>query len=107
MPMTAIAEAILRVEYKLDLLLKHLKVSTKPMHFADYCSVCKRTVDYQIDIAKGIVVRKCDCSTGKQPPLIPLVPGPVPQGVSNAHQPFPQPDVEPERDEAGNKRKAR
>lgn len=70
-----IAEGILRIEHKLDLLLKHLKVPVQQMHFiGQACPVCGHLIDYQVDLFKSVVYRRCGCSTGKQPPAQPLIP---------------------------------
>lgn len=65
-----LAEALARVEFKLDLLLRHLKVNTNQMMQigAHTCPVCSMVVTYQVDLAKSVVVRKCACGTGKIPP---------------------------------------
>lgn len=68
-----VAEAILRLEHKIDALMKHFKIITQPMHFiGNTCPVCNKPIDYQIDTMKSVVVRKCDCKTGKIPSSIPL-----------------------------------
>lgn len=75
MALGIIAEAVLRVEHKLDLLLKFLKVPAQQMHFPGQpCAVCGQAVEYQIDLMKSVVYRRCGCSTGKQPPAQPLIP---------------------------------
>ena len=82
MPMSEIAESLARIEHKLDLVLKHIGVSgAPPMHFqGQYCPACMMPVDYVIDMMKNIVVRRCGCTTGKQPSAVPLTPL-SPQGV--------------------------
>lgn len=62
-----LAEALARVEFKLDLILKHLKITaTMPMSYqGQSCPVCNFPVEYQVDIGKQVVVRKCQCATGK------------------------------------------
>lgn len=79
MPLGIIAEAIARVEHKIDIVIRILRsldsTPYPPMQFAGHlCPLCSKTVEYQIDIQKNVVVRKCGCSTGKQPMLIPLMP---------------------------------
>lgn len=75
MGLSLIAEALARIEHKIDLLLTHFKVQTKPMHFfGNACPVCKIPIDYVIDIQKNMVMRKCSCSTGKSPSIAPLSP---------------------------------
>jgi hypothetical protein len=75
-----LAEALARIEHKVDALMKHLNVVSSPMHFqGNACPACGVFVDYQIDVVKGVVVRKCNCKTGKVPPAVPLVPMQQPQ----------------------------
>ena len=70
-----LAEAILRSEHKLDALLKHFKIQTQPMHFiGQVCPVCHHNIDYLIDIQHQVVIRRCNCKTGKVPSTIPLTP---------------------------------
>jgi len=79
---SVIAEALARVEYKLDLAINGLKILTegknftcKPMEFTGHaCPVCLHPVSYEVDIPKCVVVRRCECKTGKLPPTIPLTP---------------------------------
>ena len=68
MPARALAEGLVRLEHKVDALLRHLQVPTKPLHFiGEVCPVCSKPIEYQIDILMNVVVRKCGCSTGKIP----------------------------------------
>jgi len=62
-----LAEALARVEFKVDLLMKHLQVKTPlPMAFGGHtCPACNTPVEYQIDVMKQVVTRKCACTTGK------------------------------------------
>jgi hypothetical protein len=62
-----LAEALARVEFKLDLIMKHLKITAPvPMSYqGQSCPVCNFPVEYQVDISKQVVVRKCQCGTGK------------------------------------------
>ncbi len=71
-----LAEALARIEFKLDLLLKAAELlPPMPMHFQGHtCPVCGLPVDHQIDLVKNVVVRRCGCKTGKQPALTPLFP---------------------------------
>lgn len=63
-------ETLLRVEHKLDLLLKRLPAEDgddllkvgSPTHC---CPLCTQPVSYNVDINDSVVVRKCGCSTGK------------------------------------------
>lgn len=78
MALGIIAEALARIEYKLDLIIEKLMMGTRtitPMHFIGHsCPVCGKRVDYQIDVSKNVVIRHCGCSTGKLPMTIPLTP---------------------------------
>lgn len=90
-----IAEAIARLEHKIDALLRHNNVRVDPMQFTGVpCPVCKMNIDYVIDLEHQVVTRRCDCKTGKIPPTTPLFPVP---GVSNG-RPFssPTPTLNPE-----------
>lgn len=69
-----IMEALARIEHKTDLALGlaaanagvdgRLKKVGDPGHV---CPVCRKSPEYQIDINDSVVVRKCDCGTGKIP----------------------------------------
>ncbi len=85
MALAIIAEALARIEHKVDLVLQRLGfLDNKPFQQLQFegmsCPVCSQPVAYQIDVMHGVVARKCGCTTGKLPPLIPLVPIP---GVAN------------------------
>lgn len=69
-----IMEALARVEHKLDALMRHLKIPMPaPMHFVgSMCPACGALIDYQVDINHGVVVRKCNCKTGKFPTKLDL-----------------------------------
>ena len=86
MSLAVLAEALARVEYKLDSIIKALNLPVMPMQsvMSSVCPVCSRTVTYQMDIVNGVVVRKCDCSTGKLPPTLSLLPNIIP-GVTNGY----------------------
>lgn len=89
MSLGILAEAVLRIEHKIDLVLGRLGFldasPNKMMHFiGNMCPVCCQAVDYQIDITHNVVVRKCGCKTGKQPSTIPLTPV---TGVQNGNTP--------------------
>lgn len=93
MALGILAEAILRIEHKVDLILTRLgflDATPHPqLHFVGtVCPVCKQTIDYQVDITHNVVVRKCGCKTGKQPSIIPLIPVP---GAQNVNTPLPSP----------------
>lgn len=95
-----LAEALARIEHKLDLVLKTLKYpeSTElkmPMQFSGHqCPVCMMPVNYQIDIMKNVVVRRCDCTTGKVPPSSPLFPVTPSPGAVNGN-PSSNPTTDP------------
>lgn len=71
-----VAEAVLRIEHKLDAILRHLKIPMPaPMHFAgSLCPACGQMIDYQVDFQHQVAVRRCGCKTGKVPSAIPLFP---------------------------------
>lgn len=70
-----ITEALARIEYKIDLVLKHLKIPVtlmQPMHFVGVqCPACQMMIQYTVDPVHGVVTRQCNCKTGKVavPPL--------------------------------------
>lgn len=67
----SLIETLLRIEHKLDLLLKQPGV-TKLASMADplhICPVCKQQVDYNINMMEKTVSRKCGCSSGKIAPI--------------------------------------
>lgn len=73
-----LAEALLRIEHKLDVIMRGIGISEgvhPQLHFVgQVCPVCKQQIEYQVDIANQVVKRRCGCTSGKQPPLIPLIP---------------------------------
>lgn len=75
MPFALIAEAVLRIEHKLDALLRFTCAPVMPMHFVGQaCPACQMPVDYTVDIKAGVVVRRCECKTGKVAATLPLMP---------------------------------
>ena len=69
-----LAEALSRLEHKVDLLMHliagnfsgaHLQLGD-PNHI---CPVCQSQVTYRIDIANKVAIRSCKCSTGLQAPI--------------------------------------
>src|SRR5690606_3677501 len=71
-----VMEAMARIEHKLDALMRWTGVPMPPpMHFGGtMCPACGNLIDYQVDFQHGVVVRRCDCKTGKVPSTIPLLP---------------------------------
>jgi hypothetical protein len=94
MALAIIAEAVLRIEHKLDAILRHLLVPMPlPMHFSgSMCPACGQLVDYQIDFKNQVVVRRCGCKTGKIPSAIPMLPVPEEHHVSGREDPITQDD---------------
>lgn len=89
MALGILAEAVLRIEHKLDIIMKRLGfLDATPfpqLHFVgNTCPVCCQVIEYQIDITHNVAVRKCGCKTGKQPSIIPLTPV---TGVQNGNTP--------------------
>ena len=75
MPTRVLAEALVRVEHKVDAIMRHLQVKSKPMHFiGEQCPVCSKPIEYQVDIFMNVVVRRCGCNSGKIPSGIQLLP---------------------------------
>ena len=87
MAFNILAEALARIEHKLDQLLRVLVYKNgtpQKMGFSTGpCPICGVPVTYQIDIGQNVVVRVCGCRTGLFSSTIPLQP--VEQkGVTNA-----------------------
>ena len=70
-----LAEALARVEHKLDLLLEsqagqdpllELRSVGDPNHL---CPICTKPVTYYVDIMSKLLTRTCGCSTGMSAPL--------------------------------------
>lgn len=81
MALSIIAEALARVEHKLDLILTKIAfLDQTPLQqvgsWGNSCPVCKEVVEFKMDLLNGVVVRKCGCKTGILAPLIPLIPPP-------------------------------
>lgn len=75
MALSLLAEALLRIEHKLDAILHAFEIVAKPMGFiGTACPVCKQPVQYQMDIVHNVVKRRCGCATGMIPSTIPLIP---------------------------------
>ncbi len=80
MSLGILAEALARIEHKVDLALASLSFLNSGTPYPKLgfigtpCPVCMQVVDYQIDINNQVVIRRCGCKTGKFPPLIPIYP---------------------------------
>jgi hypothetical protein len=65
-----LAEALARIEHKLDRLLdRQLVQPIEQLGARVACPVCKQKVDYQVDQINKVIVRKCGCKTGLQAPM--------------------------------------
>jgi hypothetical protein len=68
--LSVIAEAVLRVEHKLDVLLQ-IRLndwkSAYPMANGTVCPICTTEVQYQMNISANVVTRKCGCGTKLSP----------------------------------------
>lgn len=87
MSLAVLAEALARVEHKLDLALTRLafldSTPYQPVNTVGFpCPVCNQVIDYTMDIHNGVVIRRCGCKSGKLPPHIPLFPLP---GANNGN----------------------
>lgn len=75
-----IAEALIRIEHKIDAFIRQNSTPVQKMEFTGgICPVCKRWIEFQIDPAHYVVKRVCGCSSGK----IPLVIEPPPNEREN------------------------
>lgn len=107
MGLSIIAEALARIEHKLDSMLRHNQVPVYPMHFSgNLCAGCQKVIDYQIDVQHQVVVRKCDCKTGKVPSAIPLLPVAPTPGAKNGYPTSSEQQL-PDGAEESSRRKAR
>lgn len=72
-----LAEALARIEHKVDVLLhwnfspQHYSLLAIPQlkDFSHSCPICCQTVQYLVDPGAEILIRKCGCATGKQAPI--------------------------------------
>lgn len=67
-----IAEAVLRVEHKVDVLLQIRLYDWKsayPMGQGTMCPVCLSEIKYQMNLSANVVTRKCGCGTKLSPML--------------------------------------
>jgi hypothetical protein len=74
MALGIIAEALARIEHKLDLLLQNIKYQHVPVltgvgDKSHTCPLCKQQVKYVVDVIKKVLTRQCGCKTGLQPPI--------------------------------------
>ena len=69
------AEALARIEHKLDLLLEAAaqRNPSFPIRYvgqADHiCPLCQTSVSYHIDMGSQTLARSCNCKTGLQAPV--------------------------------------
>lgn len=78
-----LAEALARLEHKVDLILEFLATTVGPgtqgfllTQVGDQkhvCPVCTQQVQYMVDIIKKVVIRKCGCATGMIAPFDPTL----------------------------------
>jgi len=107
MGLSILAEALARIEHKLDALCRSTNTPVYPMHFSgNSCPSCNQNIDYQIDVQHQVVIRRCGCSTGKVPSAIPLLPITSPTGAPNGY-PTADEDQRTDRAEESPRRKAR
>lgn len=75
MALSILAEALARIEHKLDLILRAWPAANVvPMSFLATCPVCKKLVEYQIDLNSNVVRRCCGCSSNILPSVVPMYP---------------------------------
>lgn len=74
------AESLARIEHKLDIVLDILGVTRPDVRrlvptivgvgdSSHKCGLCLKQVEYFVDTIDSVVVRKCDCKTGKLAPV--------------------------------------
>lgn len=74
-PDSVLAEALARIEHKLDFVLIYIGRLMGPNFVSALgdmshpCPVCKQQVKYVIDQIHQVLVRKCGCKTGKLAPI--------------------------------------
>jgi hypothetical protein len=66
-----LAEALARIEHKVDLILEASRILVGITQLGEkmQCPVCKQVVLYQVDQLAKVVLRKCGCKTGLHAPL--------------------------------------
>lgn len=107
-----IAEAVIRIEHKLDVVIRALqflnpKEQIPQVHFVGTtCPVCNQIIDYQVDLTNNVAVRRCGCKSGKVPSSIPLFPV---TGAPNGNPTAPETGTDPAADgrQEGRRRKSR
>lgn len=97
-----LAEALCRLEYKMDYLFRavsSLAPTEKVLPMVspgDTCPFCSKIVEYQVNVNKNVVSRKCGCKTGKIVPdlnqFLPPAAGNI--GGSSGHQELEGQEVE-------------
>lgn len=96
-----IMEALARIEFKLDQVMKKVgitPVSVVPMSYMGVhnCPACGLVINHQIDFEHNVVKRVCGCSTGKQPITLDLTPAPTPTKQTEKNDaPEPEPSGPP------------
>lgn len=89
MALAIIAEALARIEHKLDVIIRNVipfaSTAENSMSFFNICPLCQRVVEHQIDLQHNVVVRRCGCSSRMFPSVVPLTPSQQPQnGAADA-----------------------
>jgi len=74
MALGIIAEALARIEHKLDVIIKASWSSNSPFltsvgDKSHSCPLCKQQVKYTVDVIKKVLTRQCGCKTGLQAPI--------------------------------------
>ncbi len=70
-----LAEALARIEHKMDLILQQEKKRNPQLlippvgAFLHNCPVCSEQVKYIVDPILAVLIRKCGCKTGMQAPI--------------------------------------
>ena len=106
MALGVLAEALARIEHKLDLLLRGTLSSSRLISVGDKshaCPLCNQQVKYSIDILKRVLTRQCGCKTGFQPPvdLEAYAPPPAARRQDDAEREAGHVDADPSADHRG------
>ena len=88
--LSALAEQLCRIEHKLDLLLEgaaqqnpYVPTGRQVGQGGHVCPVCGAFAQYDMDMFRGHVVRRCACKSGVVPGGFQLNPVPTQQGPTN------------------------